>query len=310
MERTLGWLGPAVVLAGAIGLLQAHGIAFWSGKLGYYGIAWSLLLEAIALWLWSRTALGNRLLALLASVLLLLGPLYQVGTPILEGLASAEHSDRARAKEIPMVEAEIRGIERQLATFTTNSEKRSGWLPAIEATQAQLAKARERLAALYRDPPRSTARIEAQEILVIAMECTGLVLFQISAVLAITVLAREGRARRPAEAWRPFGFAGHWGSMHGVLGKARSDALPEGPGPTEPEASNTGSLDRVRNEQPTNRDPLEAAREENVVELTQPRVRAPRPGKPKRRTSKPRAERQALGRVPRLLPVEQGQRGG
>lgn len=309
MERTLGWLGPAVVLAGAIGLLQAHGIAFWSGKLGFYGIAWSLLLEAIALWLWSRTALGNRLLAVLASVLLLLGPLYQVGTPILEGLASVEHSDRARAKEIPMVEAEIRGIERQLVTFMTNSEKRSGWLPVIEATQAQLAKARGKLGALYRDPPRSTARIEAQEILVIVMECTGLVLFQISAVLAITVLAREDRARRPAEPWRPFGFAGHWGSMHGVLGKARSDALPEGPGPTEAEASNTGLLDHVRNEQPTNKDPLEAAREQNVVELNQPRARAPRPGKPKRRTSKPRAEREALGRVPRLLPMEQGQRG-
>ncbi|MGH8591423.1 MAG: hypothetical protein ACREXX_19530 [Gammaproteobacteria bacterium] len=49
MQRTLEWLAPAVVLAGAVGLLQAHGIAFWSGKLGPYGIAWSVLLEAIAL---------------------------------------------------------------------------------------------------------------------------------------------------------------------------------------------------------------------------------------------------------------------
>jgi hypothetical protein len=309
VERTLGWLGPAVVLAGAIGLLQVHGIAFWSSKLGSYGTAWSLLLEAIALWLWSRTAFGNRLLAVFASVLLLLGPLYQVGTPILEGLASAEHSDRARAREILMVKAEIRDIERQLATFTANSGKRPGWLPAIEANQAQIEDARRRLTALRREAPRNTARIEAQEILVIVMECTGLVLFQISAVLAITALVREGRARTPAEAWRPFGFAGHWGSMHGVLGKARSNALPEGPGPTEAEASNTGLLDRVRNEQPTNKDPLEAAREENVVELTEPRVRAPRPRKPKRRTPKPRAERQALARVPRILPVEQGQRG-
>jgi hypothetical protein len=132
------------------------------------------------------------------------------------------------------------------------------------------------------------------------------VLFQISAVLAITVLAREGRARRPAEAWRPFGFAGHWGSMHGVLEKAQSDALPEAPGPTEPEAPNTRSLHRVQRENPTNRDALEAVREEKVVELTQPRVRASRPGKPTRRTSKPRAERQALAREPRILPVEQG----
>ncbi|MCA1852057.1 MAG: hypothetical protein LC647_06605, partial [Beggiatoa sp.] len=256
-----------------------------------------------------RTALGNRLLALLASVLLLLGPLYQVGTPILEGLASTEHSDRARAKEIPMVEAEIRGIERQLATFTTNSEKRRGWLPAIEATQVQLEDARRRFTALHREAPRNTARIEAQEILVIGMECTGLVLFQISAVLAITVLAREGRARTPAEAWRPFGFAGHWGSMHGVLRAAPADPLPEAPGTIEVQASDPGLPHRVRREHPANRDPLEAERKEKVVALTERRGGVPRPGKTKRRRPKPRGERHALGPVPRILPVEQGQRG-
>ncbi|MGH8490727.1 MAG: hypothetical protein ACREXS_18155, partial [Gammaproteobacteria bacterium] len=115
MERVIR-LGPCVVvLIGAIGLLQAHGIAFWSGKLGPYGIAWSVLLEATALWLWSRPAIGSRALACLASVLLLLGPLYQVGTPILDGLVLAEHSDRARSKEIPMAEAQIRELEGQLA---------------------------------------------------------------------------------------------------------------------------------------------------------------------------------------------------
>ena len=108
MERVIR-LGPCVVLIGAIGLIQAHGIAFWSGKLGPYGIAWSVLLEATALWLWSRPAIGSRALACLASVLLLLGPLYQVGTPILDGLALAEHSNRARSKEIPMAKAQNPG---------------------------------------------------------------------------------------------------------------------------------------------------------------------------------------------------------
>ncbi|MGH8591422.1 MAG: hypothetical protein ACREXX_19525 [Gammaproteobacteria bacterium] len=218
---------------------------------------------------------------MLASVLLLLGPLYQVGTPVLEGLALGAHADRARARETPLVEGEIRGLEAQLDIFTANSVKRPGWLPAIEGAQARLAEARARLAALHREVPRSTARIRMQDILVIAMECTGLVLFQISAVLAITVVAREGRARRPAEAWRPFGFAGHWGSMHGMLRAAPADPLPEAPGTIEAEASDPGSLDRV--EHPASWDPLEAAREVNVVELPQPRARASRPGKPKRR---------------------------
>ncbi len=185
-------LGSGVVLAGSIGLLQAHGIQFWSGKLGPYGIAWSLLLEATALWLWTKPGRGSRVLACLASGLLLLGPLYQVGTPILEGLALAQHSDVARSKEIPLVEAEIG----QLAAFTANSGKRSGWLPAIEATQARLSAARGKLAVLYREAPRSSGRFKAQESVVIAMECIGLLLFQVTAVLAITTLAERARARK------------------------------------------------------------------------------------------------------------------
>jgi len=188
-------LGSGIVLAGSIGLLQAHGIAFWSGKLGSYGIAWSLLLEATALWLWTRPGRGSRALACVASGLLLLGPLYQVGTPIVHGLALAQHSDQARAKEIPLVEAEIRQLTGQLAAFTTNSGKRSGWLPAIEATQARLTAARGKLAVLYREAPRSSGRLKAQESVVIVMECIGLLLFQVTAVLAITTLAERTRAR-------------------------------------------------------------------------------------------------------------------
>ncbi|MGH7405449.1 MAG: hypothetical protein ACREXX_03685 [Gammaproteobacteria bacterium] len=187
-------LGSGIVLGGSIGLLQAHGIAFWSETLGSYGIAWSLLLEATALWLWTRSGIGSRALACLASGLLLLGPLYQVGTPVLEGLALAQHSDVVRSKEIPPVEAEIRQLTGQLAVFTANSGKRSGWLPAIEGTQARLSAARGKLAALYREAPRSSVR--AQESVVIAMECIGLLLFQVTAVLAITTLAKSARDRK------------------------------------------------------------------------------------------------------------------
>ena len=119
------------------------------------------------------------------------------------GLGRAQQS--GPLKEIPMAENQIRELEGQLAVFTANSKKRPGWLPAIEATQARLTEARGKLVTLYREVPRSTARIEVQEILVIAMECVGLLLFQIAAVLAITTLARERRFRLAAEAWHPFG---------------------------------------------------------------------------------------------------------
>lgn len=278
MERVIR-LGPCVVLIGAIGLIQAHGIAFWSGKLGPYGIAWSVLLEATALWLWSRPAIGSRALACLASVLLLLGPLYQVGTPILDGLVLAEHSDRARSKEIPMAENQIRELEGQLAAFTANSRTRPGWLPAIEATQARLSQARGKLAALYREAPRSTARIEVQETLVIAMECIGLLLFQIAAVLAITTLARERRFRLAAEAWHPFG-----------VGRGSASASVTPPAKPDPASDGKGS---------------------NVVTLPPARGsdQAEDP-KPKRSKSRPRGGRQALGRVPQFSSVEQKRRNG
>ncbi|MGH8654586.1 MAG: hypothetical protein ACREYE_21535 [Gammaproteobacteria bacterium] len=257
-------LGSGIVLAGSIGLLQAHGIAFWSGKLGPYGIAWSLLLEATALWLWTRSGTGSRALACVASGLLLLGPLYQIGTPVLEGLAVAQHSDQARAKEIPLVEAEIRQLAEQLAVFTANSGKRSGWLPAIEATQARLSASRGKLAKLYREAPRSSGRIEAQERVVIAMECIGLLLFQVTAVLAITALAaRAQKASDPC----------------GVL--------------------------RRPQEEPTAAAPRQS---DNVVPL--PPAQDPSAEAPKRRKSKSRRARPALGRALEFSSLEQRRRDG
>lgn len=203
-------MGAIIVLAGTITLVQAHGTVFWSSKLGPTGIAWSILLEATGLWLWSRPAIGCRLIGLCASLLLLLGPLYQVGTPILERLAAAEHSDSARVKAISLMEAEIRELQGQLAAFTENSQKRAGWLAAIEATQTRLSKARDKLTVLHREAPQDTVRIQAQETLVIGMEIAGLLLFQIAAVLAITTLAREAPMVKTTLPAFGVGLIGHW----------------------------------------------------------------------------------------------------
>ncbi|MGH8654955.1 MAG: hypothetical protein ACREYE_23565 [Gammaproteobacteria bacterium] len=187
-------IGPCVVILGAIGLLQAHGIEFWASKLGPYGIAWSLLLEVTALWLWTRSGVWRRVLAGLASGLLLLGPLYQVGTPVLRGLEQAQHKDVVRDREIPEVEAEIRQRLGQLAVFNANSAKRSGWLPAIEKAQANLGAARTKLAKLYREAPRHTSQAAVEGWLVVVMVCIGLVLFQLAAVMAVLQLKAPVKA--------------------------------------------------------------------------------------------------------------------
>jgi hypothetical protein len=149
-------------------------------------------------------------LGLIASLLLLLGPLYQVGTLILEQLATAKHTDSARMKAISLVETEIQELQGQLATFTENSQKRAGWLPAIEATQTRLSQAREKLTDLQHKTPQGTVRIQAQETLVIRMEIAGLLLFQIAAVLAITTLAREAPTVKTTLPAFGVGLIGHW----------------------------------------------------------------------------------------------------
>lgn len=290
MERVMS-LVPYVVLIGAIGLLQAHGIAFWSSKLGAYGIGWSVLLEATALWLLTRPAIGSRLLGLATSLLLLLGPLYQVGTPILDGLALAAYTDEARVKEIPPVEAEIRELEGQLTTFTANSRTRPGWLPAIEATRARLSEARGKLAAFYREVPKHTARAEAQDTLVGVMVCIGLVLFQVAAVLAVTHLAQERRQRLAVQSWRPFGFVGRWAGTSAGSASVPIPAATESQAAASADPPSSSSLDGpARTPAP------------NVLVLA--KTQGEKSGTRKRAKPKPRGTRQALGRVPQFSSVE------
>jgi hypothetical protein len=89
LTKALSW----IVLLGTVVLLQVHGIAFWRSQVGSYGIGWSLLLEVVALWLWARPQWVSRLLGAVASILLLLGPLVQIATPLLDALGSHEHID-------------------------------------------------------------------------------------------------------------------------------------------------------------------------------------------------------------------------
>lgn len=180
-----------LVTAGCIGLLQVHGIRFWSVQIGPIGWAWSALLELAALWLWWRRSVAMRSLGLLASVLLLAGPLYQVGSPLIEDLVLATHTDRSRDRLVPMLESEIAMLERQLAAYTANSKHRAGWLPSIEETAARLSTSRARLADLYVQPPAATAEQTTQRAGVIAMQLVALVLFQVTAVLGITAMAHE-----------------------------------------------------------------------------------------------------------------------
>jgi len=128
---------PLLVLAGCEVLVQWHGWPFWASHfdpLAGPGLSVVMGILAAAFWwmaaapgsIWKRLAPGA--LALAATAVLLAGPLYEVGAPLLAENQAAE--TRAR---------QIERMETQLAAYRENSATRSGWLPAMQRAQAELA---------------------------------------------------------------------------------------------------------------------------------------------------------------------------
>lgn len=182
------------VLIGVIVLLQTHGIEFWVNKVGLTGILWSLLLEAAALWLWYQPGTGRRVLGLIASAMLLFGPLHQVAIPVLQEMEGARHTDAARVAQISIVRAEITNLERSLEVFRKNSEARTGWLGPIQQNEQRLSEARQTLGSLLAAPVQSALGWSQHGV--VLMQGAALVLFQTTAVLIITSLSRNSSLRK------------------------------------------------------------------------------------------------------------------
>ena len=194
IERLSAAGAPAALLAGGVALLQWHSIRFWSAQVGATGWAWSVLLEGVALWLWYRGRLAMRLLGLIASTLLLAGPLYQVGMPLAQELGAANEAGAARARTVTLLEGRVASLKQQLSTYLDNSRSRSGWLPAIARTEHELKEAETELRALYTARRESVPQLGNVRHAVIAMQAVALLLFQVTNILALRTLAeREPR---------------------------------------------------------------------------------------------------------------------
>ncbi|MEK6749403.1 MAG: hypothetical protein AABY83_09385 [Pseudomonadota bacterium] len=127
-----------IVLCGAIALLQWHSVQFWVAQVGLTGVGFSLLLDAMGLWLWYQRTPLTRGLGVLASILVLAGPVYWVATPIIDQSARAVHNDTARAANIAALEIDISQRESALARITTGSGG-GEWASVIRQTQTELA---------------------------------------------------------------------------------------------------------------------------------------------------------------------------
>jgi len=186
---------PVILIAGSTGIIQWHSIAFWSDNVDpAIGWAWSVMIEAAGLWLWYRPGIGSRTLGLLASLLLLAGPLYQIATPALDAVARAQASTTAHEQQVRMLRTQIAQDAQLMLTYAHNSKKRTGWLPAIQEVQKRMDAARKQLATLQAHKPETVANKGMHVFLLVLLQALGLVLIQVSNVLAITHISGRARA--------------------------------------------------------------------------------------------------------------------
>ena len=185
---------PVLLIVSCTCLIQVHGWQFWISQAGAAGPIWSLTLEACALWLWWHSSRAVRLVGALGTLVVLSGPLFILSQPAIQAWQAAQ----AQRQEAVALQAEIASLERTRETFVQNSQKRAGWLPAIQQVQTKLEAARERL----RTISQQRHDLPVQTLARIVIEILGLlvvVVAQISAIRHVSQVVAERRARAAKE---------------------------------------------------------------------------------------------------------------
>jgi hypothetical protein len=169
---------PACVI-----LLQWHGGAFWAAAFGsqVYGWSASLTLEWLGLWAWSNAARGRIrdcgpwvFLAVLLTVWLVAGPLFQVTRELAVQSAQVDLEERQLAK-LEAREAELNGIV----------AKGPWWRAKVDALVAD----QDRLFSASLNRLGLQAVQDWQRRFLIVAEAGALLFYAIGAVVSIRVLA-------------------------------------------------------------------------------------------------------------------------
>lgn len=179
-----------VVALMAVVILQYHGFAFWQLQAGTMGWLWALGIEGAAVWFWWRPQRLVRTLGLIASLLSLAGPLYQVGAPIIEEVQKADANEVALHARANVLRRTLEAEMESLRKYQQLAETRIGWAGRIDEAQGRIDATTEELAVLMSAQP--TERPQMVQWVVI-MEAGALVLLQALVVLAVRSLAVKGK---------------------------------------------------------------------------------------------------------------------
>ena len=119
-----------IIISAAI-MMQYHSIQFWIGQVGYSGIGWSLMLEFVVIWYWFNQ---KTVLAIVASFLLLMGPIYKITEPAVSSIKQNEQIlilNQLDSKEVLRLRSSLK-------TYEKNSQSRIGWAGRIDRIQGQI----------------------------------------------------------------------------------------------------------------------------------------------------------------------------
>lgn len=193
------WLPLAILIMGVV-LLQHHSIQFWQTWVGLWaGVGWALLLELISLWLWFKTGDQNNkwngrilkslvlLLAMLATVVLLFGPLYQVSRPTIDNWRRT----LVASQEVKLLREEIANNRKGLLIYRQNSLTRLGWQGKIDQIEVKLQENRKRLMSLLIE---TKTRFQWERLALVAMQLIALILFQVANILTIRTISHHFRS--------------------------------------------------------------------------------------------------------------------
>lgn len=188
-------IAPLAMLCLGIPILQFHAIVFWVEAVGdITGWIWPILLEIAALWLWSWNSWWRRGLGSIVTLVLLSGPIYQVGTPVVREILESQRAVQSVDIRVTDLRTRISGLQGSLDIYLRNSETRIGWYPLIKDAEDRIESERAKLAELVKTGGHSaTSRLTWQGWSVLVLQLLSLVLFQTFNVLAILTLA----ANRP-----------------------------------------------------------------------------------------------------------------
>lgn len=178
-------------------IIQWHSIQFWVDVASNIGFLWSIAIEAAAIWLWWHRKAA---LAFLASLLLIVGPLYSLSAPAYLETQNQTLQAMNHQQKIRISQDAINDLKLSLSNYEKNSLSRVGWATRIDETRKALQVEVEELKRLV----NTTEHLKQAPMpwFIIVIELLGLAVLLITQVLTIHALrgvSNESKQTETAE---------------------------------------------------------------------------------------------------------------